>query len=64
MHVLKSLLLILDKLSTRFDNLLGMNLQRLINFILYVMVSPLSLPCYFLIGTEKLIYVSVFSPKY
>ena len=64
MHVLQSLLLISDKLSTRSDNLLGMNLQLSINFILYVIVSPLSLSCSFLIGTEKLIYFSVFSPKH
>ena len=62
MHVLQSLLLISDKLSTRSDNLLGMNLQLSINFILYVIVLPLS--CSFLIGTEKLIDFSVFSPKY
>ena len=59
MHVLQSLLLISDKLSTRSDNLLGMNLQLSINFILYVIVSPLSLSCSFLIGTEKPIYFSV-----
>ena len=64
MHVLQSLLLISDKLSTRFDNLLDINLQVSINFILYVIVSPLSLSRSFLIGTEKLIYFSVFSPKH
>ena len=62
MHVLQSLLLISDKLSTRSDNVLGMNLQVSINFILYVIVLLLS--CSFLIGTEKLIYFSVFSPKH
>ena len=62
MHALQSLLLISDKLSTRSDNLLGMNLQLSINFILYVIVLPLS--CSFLIGTEKVIYFSVFSPKH
>ena len=61
MHVLKSLLLISDKLSTRSDNLLDMNLQVSINFILCVVVLPLS--CSFLIGTKKLIYFSVFSYK-
>ena len=61
MHVLQSLLLISDKLSTRFDNLLGINLQLSINFILHVIVLPLSLSRSFLIGTEKLIYFSVFS---
>ena len=63
MHVLQSLLLISDKLSTRFDNLLGINLQLSINFILYVIVSPLSSRS-FLIQTEKLIYFSAFSPKH
>ena len=62
MHVLQSLLLISGKLSTSFDNLLGMNLQVTINFNLYVIVLPL--PCSFLIGTEKLTYFSVFSPKH
>ena len=62
MHVLQALLLISDKLSTSFDNLLCMNLQVPIDFILYVTV--LSLSCSFLIGTEKLIYFSVFSPKH
>ena len=62
MHALQSLLLISDKLSTRSDNLLGMNLQVSTNFILYVIVLLLS--CSFLIGTEKLIYLSVFSPKH
>ena len=62
MHVLQSLRLISDKLSTRSGNLLGMNLQVSANFILYVIA--LSLSCSFLIGTEKLIYFSVFSPKH
>ena len=62
MHVLQSLLLISDKLSTRSDNLLCMNLKVSINFNLYVTV--LSLSCSFLTGTEKLIYFSVFSPKH
>ena len=64
MHVFQSLLLISDKLSTRFDNLLGMNLKLSINFIFYVIVSPLSLLRSFLIVTGKLIYFSVFSPKH
>ena len=65
MHALQSLLIISDKLSTRFDNLLGMNLELSINFILYVIVSPLSFHVlFYLIGTEKLIYFSVFSTKH
>ena len=64
MHVLQSLLLISDKLSTRLEHLVCMNLQVSINFILYVIVLPLSLSCSFLIGTEKVIYFSVFSPKH
>ena len=62
MHVLQSLLLISDKLSTSSDNLLGMNLRVSTNFNLYVIVSSLS--CYFLISTEMLTYFSIFSPKY
>ena len=62
MHVLQSLLLISDKLWTRFDNSLGMNLQVSISVILHVIVSPLLSSV--LIGTEKLIYFSVFSPKH
>ena len=61
-HVLQPLLLISDKLSTKSDNLLDMYLQLSINFILYVIVLPLSRS--FLIGTEKVIYFSVFSPKH
>ena len=62
MHVLHALLLISGKLSTRSGNLPRMNLQVSINFNLYVVV--LSLSCAFLIGTEKLIHFSVFSPKH
>ena len=51
-----------DKLLTRFDNKLDINLKLSINFILYVVVLPLS-SC-FLIGTEKVIYFSVFFPKH
>ena len=61
-HVLQSLLLISDKSSTRFDNLCGIILQLSINFILYVIVLQLSFS--FLIGIEKVIYFSVFSPKH
>ena len=60
MHVLQSLLLILGKFSARSANLLDINLQVSTYFVLYVIVSLLS--CSFLIGTEKLIYFSVFSP--
>ena len=54
--------LISAKLSTRVDNDLHINLKLSINFILYAIDSPLS-SC-FLIGTEKVIYFSVFSPKH
>ena len=59
---MQSLLLISDKLSARSDNLFCMILQVSINFILYVIVSPSSFS--FLIGTEKVIYFSVFSTKH
>ena len=55
------LLLISDKLSTRFDNESCIDLQLSINFNLYIVVLPLS--CSFLIGAEKVICFSVFSPK-
>ena len=61
-NLLGSLLLISDKLSTRFDNELCINLQLSINFSLYVVVLPLS--CSFLIGAEKVMYFSVFSPRH
>ena len=51
-----------DKLSTRFDNELDINLKLSINFILYVIDLPLSIS--FLIGAEKEIYLSAFSPKH
>ena len=60
MHVLQSLLLISDKLSTRLDHLICMNLQVSINFILNGIASPLSLSYSFLIGTEKVIYFSIY----
>ena len=60
MHVLQVLLLISDKLSKKFDNLHESQVSENLN--LYV--SVLSLSCYFLIGTEKLIYFSVFSAKH
>ena len=58
MHVLHSSLLISDKLSTRLDNEVDLNLKLSITFSLYVSL----LPCSFLIGTEKVIYFSSFSP--
>ena len=51
-----------DKLLTRFDNKLDINLKLSINFILHVVVLPLSI-C-FLVGTEKVLYFSVFFPKH
>ena len=62
MPVLQSFLLTSDKLSTMSDNLLSENLKVSINFNLYEIV--LSLSCSFLIGAEKLIYFSAFSPKH
>ena len=50
------------KLSARFNNELDINLKPSINFILYVI--DLQLASSFLIGTEKVIYFSVFSPKH
>ena len=44
------------------DNELDINLKLSINFILYVIVLPLSRS--FLIGTEKVMYFSVFFPKH
>ena len=57
-----SFLLIPDKLSTRLDSELDINLKLSINFSLYIVVLPLS--CAFLIGTDKVIYFSVFSPMH
>ena len=54
-------LLISDKLSTRLDSEADINLKLSINFSLYMMI--LSLSYSFLIGTEKVIYFCVFSPK-
>ena len=51
-----------DKLSTRLDSEININLKLSINFSLYVIVSVLSSS--FLIGTEKVIYFSLFSPKH
>ena len=60
MHDLHSALVkIPDKLSTRSDNEAYMNLKLSINLSLYVIVLPL---LHFLIGTEKVIYFSIFSP--
>ena len=56
-----SFLLITDKLLTRLDSELDINLKLSINSSLYIVVLPLS--CSFLIGTDKVIYFSVFSSK-
>ena len=53
LHDIHSFLLISDRLSTRLDNEADINLMLSINFSL----------CLLLIGTEKVIYFSVFSPK-
>ena len=58
------------KLQTRLDNELDLNLKLSINFIFYDIFIILSLPSLsifvicFLIGSEKVIYFSVFSPKH
>ena len=51
-----------DRLSTRLDSEVDIKLKLSINFGLYVLVLLLS--SYFLIGTEKVIYFSLFSPKH
>ena len=51
-----------DKLSTRLDDDLEINLKLSINFSLYIINLPSS-PS-FSIGTLNVIYFSVFSPKY
>ena len=61
MHDLHPILLkIPDMLSTGFDNEVEINLKLSINLSLCVIVLPSS--HYFLIGTEKVIYFSMFSP--
>ena len=50
-----------DKLSTRLDSEVDINLKLSINFSLYEIILLLSSS--FLIGTEKVIYFFVFSPK-
>ena len=57
MHALHSFLLVSGKLSTRSNNEVDINLKLSINFILYIF--DLS----FLIGTEQVLYFSVFSRK-
>ena len=47
MHALHSSLLISDKLSTRFDNEVGISLKLSINFRLYVIVLIVSLLSHF-----------------
>ena len=51
-----------DKLLTSFDNAVDKNLKLAINFGLYVLVLQLSSS--FSIGTEKVTYFYVFSPKH
>ena len=60
-NVLCSLLQISDKLLTSSDNKVCINLKLTINFILCFV--DLSLSSSSLVGTEKVIYFSVFSPK-
>ena len=61
MHDLHSILLkIPNILSTSSDNEINLNLKLLINLSLLVIVLPSSHS--FLIGTEKVIYFSIFSP--
>ena len=61
MHDLHSILLkVPDTLSKSSDNEVNINLKLSINFRLCVIVLPLSHS--FLIGTEKGIYFSKFSP--
>ena len=47
-------------LTTSSDNEVAINLKLLINLSLYVIVLPSS--HFFLIGAEKVIYFSLFSP--
>ena len=61
LHLLHTLLQISDKLLTRLDNVLDINLKLSINFSLCVIV--LSLLSSLLIGTEKITYFSVFFPR-
>ena len=49
-------------IMAKLPNELDVNLELSINFSLRVIVLPLSI--YALIGTEKLIYLSAFSPKH
>ena len=51
------------KLSTNFDKDVDINLKLSTNFILYVISISLFSILYF-IGTENVIYFSVFSPKH
>ena len=61
MHDLHSILLkIPNILSTSSNNEINLNLKLLINLSLLVIVLPSSHS--FLIGTEKVIYFSIFSP--
>ena len=51
-------------IKTRIGNWLDINLKLSINFILHLIDLPLPLPLAFLIGTERFIYFSLFSPKH
>ena len=62
LHSLHSLQQISDKLLIRSDNLLDINLKLSINYSSSVIGLPLASS--FLTGTEKVIYFSVFCPKY
>ena len=57
-----SLLIISERLSARLDNEPDINLKLSINFILYVIVLLFSI--FLFIGTENVIYFSVFSPRH
>ena len=61
MHDIHSILLkVPDVVLTRFHNESGINLKLSINLSLYVIALLLSHS--FLIGTEKVIYISILSP--
>ena len=56
-----------DKLSTRLDNELDVNLKLIDKFIdnkIYFVCDCFTIISSFLIGTEKVIYFSVFSQKH
>ena len=59
-HDLHSIPLKFPDILSSYDNEIGINLKPSINLSLYAIVLPLSHS--FLIGTEKVIYFSIFSP--